>query len=135
MQRSWHIHTGQNYYNGKINKDEKSIDNLTTKDIATAASKGDETAIEIFELSGKYLGKGLSILIDILNPQRIVIGSVYARNPQLFEKACKEIIDQEALKPARDVCEIVPAALGDQIGDPSEGKHPIIAVRLLLKVW
>jgi len=82
-----------------------------------------------------YGKKGLSILIDILNPQRIVIGSVYARNPQLFEKACMEIIDREALKPARDVCEIVPAALGDQIGDPSEGKHPIIAVRLLLKVW
>src|SRR4030042_447867 len=87
-------------------KDEKSIDNLTTKDIAVAASKGDKTAIEIFELSGKYLGKGLSILIDILNPQRIVIGSVYARNPQLFEKACMEVIDKEALKPARDVCEI-----------------------------
>jgi glucokinase len=98
-------------------KDEKSVENLTTKDIAIAASKGDETAIEIFELSGKYLGKGLSILIDILNPQRIVIGSVYARNPQLFEKACMEMIDREALKPARDVCEIVPAALGDQIGD------------------
>jgi glucokinase len=98
-------------------KNEKSVENLTTKDIALAASQGDETAIEIFELSGKYLGKGLSILIDILNPQRIVIGSVYARNPHLFEKACKEIIDQEALKPARDVCEIVPAALGDQIGD------------------
>jgi glucokinase len=98
-------------------EDEKSVENLTAKDIAKAASKGDETAIEIFELSGHYLGKGLSILIDILNPQRIVIGSVYARNTQLFEKACLEIINQEALKPARDVCEIVPAALGDQIGD------------------
>jgi glucokinase len=98
-------------------RDGNAIENLTTKDIAIAASDGDETAIEIFELSGKYLGKGLSILIDILNPQRIVIGSVYARNPRLFEKACMEMIDREALKPARDVCEIVPAALGDQIGD------------------
>jgi glucokinase len=98
-------------------EDEKSVNNLTTKDIAIAASNGDETAIEIFELSGHFLGIGLSILIDILNPQRIVIGSVYARNPQLFEKACIEMVNREALKPARDVCEIVPAALGDQIGD------------------
>jgi glucokinase len=85
-------------------KDEKSFENLTVKDIAVVASKGDEIVIEIFELSGKYLGKGLSILIDILYPQ-------------LFEKAYMEIIDQEALKPAKDVCEIVPAILGDQIGD------------------
>jgi glucokinase len=46
-----------------------------------------------------------------------VIGSVYARNPQLFKKTCMEMIEKEALKPARDVCEIVPAALGDRIGD------------------
>jgi glucokinase len=95
----------------------ESLDNITTKDIAIAANNGDKTALGIFETSGQYLGIGLSMLIDVLNPQRIVIGSVYARNPHLFEKACKEIIDREALKPANDVCEIVPAALGDQIGD------------------
>jgi glucokinase len=98
-------------------ENEKSLEDLTTKDIARAASGGDETAVEIFERSGHYLGIGLSILIDILNPQRIVIGSVYARNPQLFKKTCMEMIEKEALKPARDVCEIVPAALGDRIGD------------------
>ena len=78
---------------------------------------GDKTALEIFKISGKYLGMGLSILIDIINPERIVIGSVFARNPQLFETACRGIIEKEALKPAAAVCEIVPAALGDQVGD------------------
>jgi len=98
--------------------EEKSqIHDITTKDLAEAAAKGDETAIEIFELSGKYLGIGLSILIDVLNPQRIVIGSVYARNPHLFETACQKIIEKEALRPAAEVCEIVPAALGDKVGD------------------
>lgn len=98
-------------------KDENHIENLSTKELAEAASNGDETAIEIFELSGQYLGKGLSILIDVLNPQRIVIGSVYARNPHLFESVSQEIISREALKPAWDVCEIVAAELGDQVGD------------------
>jgi len=104
---------------GKVSfcENEKSIEKLTTKDIARAASRGDKTAVEIFEHSGYYLGIGLSILIDILNPQRIVIGSVYARNSQLFKKTCMEMIEKEALKPARDVCEIVPATLGDRIGD------------------
>ena len=98
-------------------ENEESIETLSTKDLALAAAQADETAIQIFEMSAKHLGIGLSILIDILNPQRIVIGSVYARNPQLFDKACREVIAREALKPASDVCEIVPAALGDQIGD------------------
>jgi glucokinase len=98
-------------------KDENDLANITTKDLADAANQSDTTALEIFEMSGQYLGKGLSIIIDIINPQRIVIGSVFARNPHLFAKACKEVIDREALKPAREVCDIVPAALGDKIGD------------------
>jgi glucokinase len=98
-------------------KDAGDIDNLTTKDIAAAAAAGDKTALEIFELSGEYLGKGLSILIDILNPQLIVIGSIYTRCRQFLEPACMEVIRKEALEPARLVCTVVPAALGEQVGD------------------
>lgn len=98
-------------------ENESHIQSITTKDLAEAANRGDKTALEIFEISGRYLGAGLSILIDILNPQRIVIGSVYARNPHLFHATCLEVIEKEALRPAVDVCEIVPAALGDQVGD------------------
>lgn len=93
------------------------IDNITTKDIAEAASRGDKVALEIFEISGTHLGKGLAILIDILNPQKIVIGSVYARCRQFLEPACLKVIEQEALEPAKAVCSIVPAALGEEVGD------------------
>jgi len=98
-------------------KTTSDLENLTTKDLAEAAAKGDTTALEIFEISGTYLGIGLSILIDVINPQRIVIGSVYTRNPHLFNAACQKVIEKEALRPAAEVCEIVPAALGDQVGD------------------
>ena len=90
---------------------------ITTKDLAEAAARGDKTALEIFEISGEYLGKGLSILIDILNPQLIVIGSIYARCTKFIEPACMKVIEQEALEPSRSVCRIVPAALGEQVGD------------------
>ena len=99
-----------------INED-SPLEKLSTKDLAEAAAKGDPTAIEIFKTSGKYLGKGLSILIDTFNPQRIVIGGVYARNPHLFEKACQAVIEKEAISAAAKVCEVVPAALGNQVGD------------------
>ncbi|MDB4768911.1 ROK family protein [Saprospiraceae bacterium] len=98
-------------------ENENELQKLTTEKLAEAAINGDKTAIKIFKKSGKYLGIGLSILIDIINPERIVIGSVFARNPQLFEAACSSVIEKEALKLAAAVCEIVPAALGDKVGD------------------
>jgi glucokinase len=94
-----------------------NIDKITAKDVAEAAFSGDKTAIKILEISGEYLGKGLSLLIDILNPQKIVIGSIYVRCRQFIEPACLEMIRQEALEPARAVCSIVPAALGEEVGD------------------
>jgi glucokinase len=97
--------------------DIKNVDKITAKDIAEAAFSGDKTAIKILEISGEYLGKGLSVLIDILNPQKIVIGSIYARCRQFIEPACLEIVKREALEPARAVCSIVPADLGEQVGD------------------
>ena len=93
------------------------IDRITARDVAEAAFSGDKTAIKILEISGEYLGKGLSLLIDILNPQMIVIGSIYARCRQFIEPACLEIVRKEALEPARVVCSIVPAALGEEVGD------------------
>lgn len=93
------------------------IEKITAKDVAEAALRGDKTAIKILEISGEYLGKGLSILIDILNPERIVIGSIYVRCRQFIEPACQEQIKREALEPSGAVCKILPAALGEKVGD------------------
>ena len=54
-------------------------------------------AKEIFEISAKKLGLGLSVVIDILNPEIIVIGSVFARNYDLMHPVAREVIDKEAL--------------------------------------
>jgi glucokinase len=92
-------------------------DNLDAKSVAIAAQKGDETALEIIRISGEYLGRGLAILIDVLNPQCIVIGSIYSRNENLFRPHIDRILEQEAIPLSLKVCKIVPAALGDTIGD------------------
>lgn len=90
---------------------------VTAKSIAEAAIQGDETARKVYEICGEYLGKGLAVLIDILNPQRIVIGSVFARSGHLMRDAMERAIREEALKEAAVCCEVVPAALGEEIGD------------------
>ena len=94
-----------------------SAKDVTAKSIADAARQGDETALRVYEICGEYLGKGLSILIDILNPQRIVIGSVFARSGDLMRPAMERVIARETLPLSASCCQVVPALLGEQIGD------------------
>ena len=63
------------------------------------------------------LGEGLSILIDILNPQRIVIGSIFTRAQNLLWPAAEKVIRRETLALAREACEVVPAGLTESVGD------------------
>ena len=95
----------------------EEVDKIDTKMVAIAAVAGDPVANEIIGISSNYLGMGLSILIDILNPECIVIGSIYARNEMLFKPLIQKILEQEAIPSALDVCQIKPAELGDSIGD------------------
>lgn len=90
---------------------------ITAKTIADAAYAGDKTAIEVYTICGEYLGRGLSILIDILNPEIIVIGSIFARSHSLLWEPAKIIIEKEALRQSAKCCSVVPAKLGDRIGD------------------
>ena len=92
-------------------------DEISAKTIAEAANMGDETAIAVYNLCGKMLGKGLSIIIDILNPQRIIIGSVFTRSEALLRTAMQQEIQKEALSISADVCKVVPAMLSENIGD------------------
>ncbi len=98
-------------------KDEKDIENLTAKSVAEAMYKGDEFALEVFTKCAERLGQGLSVIIDILNPQAIVIGSIYERNKEFFFPIVESVIEKEALSCNSRVCEILPAQLGDSIGD------------------
>lgn len=94
-----------------------SASDITAKSLAEAALAGDETAAEVYRICGEQLGRGLSVLIDILNPERIVIGSVFARSESLLREPMEKFVKKEALSAAAEVCSIVPAQLGEQIGD------------------
>ncbi len=97
------------------NKDE--LENITAKVIAESALSGDETAKKVYEICGRQLGRGLSVLVDILNPERIVIGSIFQRSEQLLREYMEETLKEESLSLARNVCEIVPAELEENLGD------------------
>ncbi len=90
---------------------------LTTKDIAAVAKSGDALAKSIFAECGTRLGEGLALMMDLLNPERIVIGSVFQRAEELLRPTMEAAILCEALPYTRQVCQVVPAALGDQLGE------------------
>ena len=90
---------------------------VTAKTIADAARAGDETACQVYRICGEYLGRGLSILIDLLNPQRIVLGSIFERSGDLLRESMQKVIAAEALPGAAACCQVVAAWLGDEIGD------------------
>lgn len=93
------------------------MDEITTKKLAQAAFDGDRFAKRVFAKSGEMLGKGLSIIVDILNPEKIVIGGVYMRSSALLIPSMKKVLQKDALSESLQVCEIVPAKLSENIGD------------------
>ena len=88
---------------------------LTAKSVAEAAYAGDELAQKIYAVSGEMLGRTLAIMIDLLNPEVIVIGSIFARAESLLRPAMEQAIAREAFAVSAKACKIVPAALGDEI--------------------
>lgn len=98
-------------------KSEDELGSITAKKLAEAADAGDEVAIAVWNACGEMLGRGLALLVDILNPECIVLGSIYARSGHLLRKAMEKTLAKEALPGALKVCRIVPAALTESVGD------------------
>jgi glucokinase len=90
---------------------------LTARDVGRAAHAGDKVAISILRSSGERLGEALAMLVDVLNPQRIVLGGLAWRMGEHLMGPMRKVLEREALPQTLRACEIVPAALGEQIGD------------------
>lgn len=90
---------------------------ITARDVGLAAEKGDTLARSIVTQCGEKLGMALAILVDILNPERIVIGGLAMRLGERLLEPARRTLTAEALQPSVSVCQVVPAALGERIGD------------------
>jgi glucokinase len=95
----------------------EALGDITTKKVGEAAQQGDELALEVFDIVGDKLGSGLAMIVDILNPERIVIGSIYGRQQTILEPLIMKKLEEEALPQSLEVVDIVRAGLGEQVGD------------------
>ncbi|MFP4082129.1 MAG: ROK family protein [Candidatus Aminicenantes bacterium] len=95
----------------------KRIDeHITAELIAKRAEKGDQQARRAYSTAGYYLGIGLAIIINLLNPEKIILGGGVMKSGQyLLPSALKEA-RRRTYQASYDCCRIEKAALGNQAG-------------------
>lgn len=91
----------------------------STKDIFELARNGNEKALETIDIVAKKIGETVSILLDILNLDKVVIGGIYPRNVDLLEEKVIQSAKENTISINFDNCRIVPSLLNEQIDDYS----------------
>lgn len=92
------------------------LEKLTARAVGEAAAAGDALALAIWHEVGTRLGEALALFIDVINPERVVIGSIYQRCERFLAPAMNAVIAREALPDSARDCKIIPAVLGDELG-------------------
>lgn len=109
----------------RINAGEKSlltemvegkIENITAKEVSLAAQNGDRLASEVVARVVNYLGTGMVNLVNILNPEIIIVGGGMSKMGGLLFDPLRQIVRERAFKLSAQAVRIVPAQLGDDAG-------------------
>lgn len=95
----------------------RGLEYISAKEVIEDAYNGNKKAMEVIRESARYLGRGLAILIDILNPEAIVIGSIYTRCEDVFRNDMLEILEEECLSHSLAKCEVKVSETNEKIGD------------------
>ena len=89
---------------------------ITPYIVCEAAKAGDPVAQRIFTITGEYIGIGLASVVNLLNPERIIIGGGVADAGDLLLAPLTETLKKRAMKIAGSAVEVVPAQLGNTAG-------------------
>ncbi len=89
---------------------------ITPYMVAKAAEAGDPVAKRIFAIVGEYIGIGLTSVINLLNPEKVIIGGGVAEAGDLLLDPIRKTIKERAMVVAGSTVEIVPAQLGNSAG-------------------
>jgi glucokinase len=90
---------------------------MPIRKLVEAMVSNDPQALQVAEAAGRWMGRGVALLIDALNPEVIVFGSLGVVLGERILGPARKVIAQEALPQAVAACELLPAALGKEIGD------------------
>jgi glucokinase len=91
-------------------------DSFSPRVVSEIAQHGDPAAVEVFARAGHMLGIGLTNLVDIVSPTRVVIGGGIALAGDLLLEPARKVIRERAFPPKNREVEVVQAGLGDLSG-------------------
>jgi glucokinase len=80
------------------------------------AAEGPGDARDVLAHVGHHLGVGIASLVNVFNPELVVVGGGFARAGDLLVEPARKVVSESALAPARDEVRIVPALLGVEAG-------------------
>ncbi len=106
----------QGRYTSLVEKSGHDLRYITPAMIAEAASEGDEVSMETLDETGYYIGIGVANAMNILNPDKVVIGGGIAQAGGLLFEPIRRTVEVNALYTALQACQILPAELGDDAG-------------------
>lgn len=95
---------------------DRKIDKLEAKDIFDAAKQGDSFSLDIIEYETEYLAMGIGNILNILNPEVVVIGGGVALAGDILFNPLKEKLKKYVLPVALEDLKIVPGVLGNEAG-------------------
>jgi glucokinase len=99
-----------------LNDMKENISDITAEDVAKAARQGDKLATEIIAGASYYLGIGLANIVNIFNPQVIVIGGGMSKMGGMLLTPAKEIVKRRAFKLPARTARIIRSKLGNDSG-------------------
>ena len=105
--------------NGRADHPDSILNNcneLTAERVHKAGAAGDELALEVFQRMGIYLGIGIANLINLLDPEMIVIGGGVANAWSLFETHMRQQVVERAFSRLAAHINIARAECGDDAG-------------------
>ncbi|MFC1911805.1 ROK family protein [Chloroflexota bacterium] len=92
------------------------IGNITAEEVGAAAGDGDSLALDIITRAGTYLGVGMVNLVNIFNPEMIVVGGGVARLAELLLEPARQAVWERAFPVSAKAVRIVAARLGEEAG-------------------
>jgi glucokinase len=98
---------------GRAAAEGMNVDARLAVDLA-AHAPGD--ARTLLEQVGSRLGEGIASLVNVFNPEVVVLGGGFARAGELLFEPARRVVAERALVPARDLVRVVPALLGPEAG-------------------
>jgi glucokinase len=93
-----------------------ALPDITARDVAAAAAAGDPLASEVWDETTAMLGSAIANILDIFNPELVVLGGGVTRAGDQLLAPVRETGLRQAMAPARNAADIVLAGLGEELG-------------------